>query len=127
MVPAELKYTKDHEWVRAEESEATIGITDHAQSQLGDITFIELPQSDTQINQSDSIATVESVKAASDVYAPVSGIITAVNDVLLDAPEKMNESPYGDGWICRINISDLAEVEDLMTASEYESLIKEAS
>jgi len=126
MIPKNLKYTKEHEWVKLEGSEAVIGITDHAQSQLGDITFIELPQKDRQIKQSDSISTVESVKAASDIYSPVSGTITDVNSSLEDAPELINQSPYENGWICRVNVSNSGELDNLMDADAYEEYLKEA-
>jgi len=126
MIPKNLKYTKEHEWVKLEGSEAVIGITDHAQSQLGDITFIELPQKDRQIKQSDSISTVESVKAASDIYSPVSGTITDVNSSLEDAPELINQSPYENGWICRVNVSNSGELDNLMDADSYEEYLKEA-
>ena len=126
MIPQGLKYTKDHEWVKIEGDEAVFGITDHAQSELGDITFIELPDTGSEIKRSESIATVESVKAASDVYAPLSGKITAVNESLRDAPEIMNQSPYDNGWICRVNIADISEGADLMEASAYEKYLEGA-
>lgn len=125
MIPQDLKYTKEHEWVRVEGDKAVFGITDHAQSALGDITFIELPSKDGEIKQSESIATIESVKAASDVYAPLSGKILEVNESLQDNPEIMNSSPYEDGWICRVNIKDTGEQDTLMSASEYEKYLKE--
>ncbi|MEA3490123.1 MAG: glycine cleavage system protein GcvH [Candidatus Omnitrophota bacterium] len=125
MVPGELKYTKEHEWIKIEGDEAVLGITDHAQSELGDITFIELPEPGREIRQSENFATIESVKAASDVYAPVSGKIVAVNDSLQDTPEAMNRSPYGDGWICRISIADAGELDGLMDAGTYENYLKE--
>jgi glycine cleavage system H protein len=125
MIPQDLKYTKEHEWVRLEGDNAVFGITDHAQSALGDITFIELPSKDGEIKQSESIATIESVKAASDVYAPLSGKIMEVNESLQDNPEIMNSSPYEDGWICRVNIKDAGEQDALMSAGEYENYLKE--
>ncbi len=127
MIPGELKYTKEHEWVRLEENEVVIGITDHAQSQLGDITFVELPDAGKDVKQSDSLATVESVKAASDIYAPLSGKVTEVNSGLEDTPELINQSPYGDGWVCRVKVEDKAELNDLMDAAEYEAFIKGTS
>ena len=126
MVPENLKYTKEHEWVKLDGNEAVIGITDHAQSQLGDITFIELPQKDNQIKQSESISTIESVKAASDIYSPVSGTITDVNSSLEDTPELINQSPYENGWICRVNVSDESELDNLMDAAAYEEYLKES-
>ena len=124
MVPEDLKYTKEHEWVRIKGNEATIGITDHAQSELGDITFIELPSKGKQISKSDSIATIESVKAASDIFAPLSGEIKAVNETLENAPEVINQSPYGDGWICRISLSEASEQGELMGATEYTKFLE---
>ncbi|MCK5450344.1 MAG: glycine cleavage system protein GcvH [Candidatus Omnitrophica bacterium] len=124
MMPDDLKYTKDHEWVRIEGSEAVLGITEHAQSELGDITFIELPETEKEVNQSDTVATIESVKAASDIYAPLSGKIVGVNELLKDAPESINRSPYKDGWICRINIKNPEEQDNLMSAAEYEKFLQ---
>jgi len=125
MVPENLKYTKEHEWVKIEGNEAVVGITDHAQSELGDITFVELPGSGKEINQGDSIATVESVKAASDIYAPLSGKIIGVNELLEGKPETINQDPFGDGWICKIEIKDPQETENLLDASAYEEYSKE--
>lgn len=127
MNPANLKYTKEHEWVKVEGDEATIGITDHAQSALGDITFIEIPALGKKVRQNDTVSTVESVKAASDIYSPVSGEIIKVNEALKDAPEIVNKSPYVDGWICRIKLSALGETASLMDASGYEKFIKETN
>ena len=126
MIPQDLKYTKEHEWVRIEGDEAVFGITDHAQSQLGDITFVELPRAGRDIRQSESFATVESVKAASDVYAPVSGRILKVNESLQDKPEIINQSPYGEGWFCRVSMSDVGEGAGLMDAAAYEAYVKES-
>lgn len=114
-----LKYTKEHEWVRIEGNEAVFGITDHAQEQLGDITFVELPDIDREIKQSESIATIESVKAASDVYAPLSGRIIATNDILQENPEIINQSPLEKGWLVRIIIADISEEKNLMNAEAY--------
>ena len=125
MIPEGLKYTKEHEWVKVEGNVATIGITDHAQSELGDITFVELPDVGKDVKQSESVSTVESVKAASDIYAPVSGKISAVNDTLEDAPETINQSPYGEGWICKVDIANAAESDSLLDAAEYEAFLKE--
>ena len=125
MVPKELKYTKEHEWVRIEDNEAVFGITDHAQAELGDITFIELPDVGREVQQSDDVSTVESVKAASDIYAPLSGKILEVNESLQDSPEMMNESPYEKGWICRISIVDITERDGLMDAESYEKYLEE--
>jgi glycine cleavage system H protein len=126
MIPQDLKYTKEHEWVRIEGDKAVFGITDHAQSALGDITFVELPEKGKVIKQSQSMSTVESVKAASDVYAPLSGTVEEANESLRDTPEIINSSPYENGWICRINVADAAEKNALMSADEYEQYLKES-
>ena len=120
---AGLKYTKSHEWVRLEGDEAVVGITDHAQGELGDITFIDLPKTGKKIQQNESVATVESVKAASEIYSPVSGEILTVNETLNDAPEKINSSPYGEGWIYRVKVSDKNELNALMDKKGYDELI----
>jgi len=125
MVPEGHKYTKEHEWLRVEGEEAVIGITDYAQSELGDITFVELPEKGREVGRSASIATVESVKAASDVYSPVSGKIIEANGALADTPELINQSPYEEGWICRISVTDASETENLMDAEAYENYLKE--
>ncbi|MDP8259031.1 MAG: glycine cleavage system protein GcvH [Candidatus Aadella gelida] len=125
MVPEDLKYTKEHEWVKVEGTKATIGITDHAQSELGDITFIELPEIGSEINVSDSIATVESVKAASDIYAPLAGKVTEVNEALESSPEVVNQSPYDEGWILKVEVSGDSGKENLMDQAAYETYIKE--
>ena len=123
MASGGLKYTKGHEWLKLDDEEAVIGITDHAQSELGDITFIELPQKGKQVKRGEGIATIESVKAASDVYAPVSGEIIRVNSDLEDAPETVNQSACEAGWICKIKIADISEVDDLMDIAEYEEYL----
>jgi len=125
MFPEDLKYTKEHEWVRIDGDQVTVGITDHAQSQLGDITFVELPEKEKEVNQSDSIATVESVKAASDIYSPLSGKVTEVNSALEEAPETINRSCYEEGWICRISVRTPGELEGLLNASAYEAYLEE--
>jgi len=125
MVPRELKYTRDHEWVRIEGKEAVIGITDHAQAELGDITFVEVPKVGAQITQMKAFGTIESVKAASDLYAPVSGKVVAVNASLEKAPEVVNQSPYEQGWLVRVAVTDPAESEKLLSAEQYEALIAE--
>lgn len=121
-VPEELQYTKTHEWVRLEDDIATIGITDHAQDELGDVVFIELPEKGASFGAGDSFGTVESVKAVSDLYAPVGGEVVEVNEALNDAPEKINEEPYGGGWMIRLRVSEEA---DLLSAGEYEKLLEE--
>lgn len=125
MVPQELKYTKEHEWVKVDGSEAVVGITDHAQQELGDITFVELPEAGREVKPGDSIATVESVKAASDIYSPLSGKVLKANVALEDAPENINASPYGDGWICRLSVTETGELDGLMDAAAYEAYLKE--
>ena len=123
--PAHLKYTKEHEWVRDDGGMFVVGITEFAAEQLGDITFVELPPEDAQISQGDEVATVESVKAASDVYAPIGGVITAVNDALEEHPELVNQSPYVDGWFFKLEEVDAAELDELMDAAEYEAFLKD--
>ncbi len=121
-VPEELQYTKTHEWVRREDDVATVGITEHAQDELGDVVFIELPEKGASFGAGDAFGTVESVKAVSDLYAPVGGEVVEVNETLNDAPEKINEEPYGDGWIIRLRVS---EEGDLLSAGEYEKVLEE--
>jgi glycine cleavage system H protein len=121
-IPAELKYTKSHEWVRDEDDgTVTIGITDHAQELLGDLVFVELPEVGSEMSAEDAVCVVESVKAASDVYMPVSGEVVAVNGELADAPETINDSPYDDGWLIKVKLSNPDEINDLMDADSYES------
>lgn len=118
-------YTEDHEWVQSEdELTAICGITDHAQEQLTDIVFVELPDIDTEVKKGDQIAVVESVKAASDVYSPVSGKIIKVNEALTDSPELINTSPYNKGWIFKIDIKDKNELDELMNADDYSSFVE---
>jgi len=117
-------YTKDHEWLKVEGDEATVGITDHAQQALGDITFVDLPKIGKVVNAHDSLLVVESVKAASDVYAPVAGTVSAVNEKLVSAPELINQSAHGDGWLCKLKLFSPA-VKDLMTAEQYETFLQE--
>jgi glycine cleavage system H protein len=125
MAPKGLRYTKEHEWVRVEGKEAVIGITDHAQAELGDITFIELPKVGAQITQMKVFGTIESVKAASDLYAPVSGKVVAVNTALEKAPEAVNKSPYEQGWLVRVAVADGGEAGALLTAEQYDALVAE--
>jgi len=125
--PENLKYMRSHEWVRVESNgEAVVGISDHAQASLGDIVFIELPEVGAIVHLKNEIAVVESVKAASDVYSPVSGEITAVNEELLEAPEMVNKVPYDGGWFFRIKLSDEAELEELMDAESYSEFCDES-
>lgn len=125
MVPKELRYTKEHEWVRIEGKQAVIGITDHAQAELGDITFVELPKVGAQITQFKVFGTIESVKAASDLYAPVSGKVVEINAGLEKTPELVNQSPYEKGWLVRIEVATEAEAASLLSASQYDALIAE--
>jgi glycine cleavage system H protein len=122
-VPEELQYTKSHEWVRTEGDTATVGITDYAQDELGDIVFVELPEEGATFAAGDSFGTLESVKAVSDLYAPVGGEVIEVNGALNDNPEKINEDPYGDGWIVKLRVS--GEGAGLLSASDYEQLLEE--
>ncbi len=123
--PDSLKYTKDHEWVRLDGETAVIGITDHAQDELGDITYVELPDTGKEVSANDELAVIESVKAASDILAPVAGTVSEVNSLLDDEPEAINDSPYENGWICKLTGVDKAEVEGLMSAADYEAFINE--
>ncbi|EJI86099.1 glycine cleavage system protein H [Alishewanella aestuarii B11] len=126
-IPANLKYASSHEWLRAEgDGIYTVGITEHAQELLGDMVFVELPEVGESVAQGDDVAVAESVKAASDIYAPVSGEIVAVNDALSDSPELVNSSPYEDGWMFKIKIADEAELGSLLDAAGYQSAIDEA-
>ncbi len=123
-IPEELEYTKSHEWIRREGEEAIVGITDHAQEELGDIVFVELPDQGVSFDAGASFGVVESVKAVSDLYSPVGGEVVEVNEALNDAPEKVNEDPYGEGWMIRVRI---ANEGDLLSAQEYERLLEEES
>jgi len=122
-VPEELKYTKDHEWVRIDGDILTIGITDFAQSELGDIVYVEVDTLDENLGSEEVFGTVEAVKTVSDLFLPVSGEITEFNEALEDAPEKVNEDPYGDGWMIKLKCNDLSELDNLLAPSEYKSLI----
>ncbi len=118
-------FTKDHEWIAVEGDEATVGITDYAQSQLGDITFVEVPGEGSEVSMGDSASVVDSVKAASDVYAPVSGKVTVANAALEDQPELVNTDPEGDGWLWKMTLSDPAELDGLMDEASYQAFIAE--
>jgi glycine cleavage system H protein len=122
-IPQELRYTKEHEWTKIEDGEAVCGITVYAVEQLGDITLVELPDVGEQVEAGDSVGVVESVKAVSDLYAPLSGEVIAINDELEDAPEKINDDPYGEGWMIKISISDTDQAATLMDAETYEMFI----
>jgi len=117
--PEGLKYSKEHEWVLVEGTSATIGITEYAQEELGDIVFVELPEVGEKIVKDDPFGAVESVKAVSDIYAPVSGEVMETNEILPDNPETINDDPYGDGWMVRVELSDVDDLKDLMDADEY--------
>jgi len=125
MVPSDLRYTKDHEWVRVEGDTATIGVTDFAAGQLGDVVFVDLPAVGKAVEQFATFGVVESVKAVSDLYAPVSGEVVAVNDKLGSAPELVNSDPFGDGWMIRVRIADAGQVGELLDAGAYQQLTAE--
>jgi glycine cleavage system H protein len=127
MYPQEFLYTKDHEWIRLDGSTGSIGITDHAQKELGDIVFVELPQVGARLAAKESLGTVESVKAVADVYSPVTGEVTAINSKLQNAPELLNSDPHGEGWLVQVALRDRSETESLMSADEYEEYLKKGS
>ncbi|MEJ2680327.1 MAG: glycine cleavage system protein GcvH [Gammaproteobacteria bacterium] len=119
-IPSELKFLPSHEWIRLEEDNmVVVGISDYAQSALGDLVYVELPEIDAELNASEEAGVVESVKAASDIYAPLTGVVVAVNDALTDSPELVNSDPYGDGWIFQLQIKDVSELDGLLTAEDY--------
>ena len=124
MYPEELKYTKEHEWVRIEGTQAVIGITAYAQDQLGDVVYVELPEIGAQIKQFEPCGTIESVKTVSDLYAPISGDVLKINEALDDTPEHINHEPYGAGWIMAVTIANPAELSSLLSVSDYQALIK---
>lgn len=124
-IPKELKYSQDHEWIKVEGSRATVGITDFAQAQLGDVVFVEVPEVGAAVTAGKAFSVVESVKAVSDIYAPLTGIIVAVNDGLSDTPELVNQEPYGDGWIAVIEFNNAQELEELLNADEYAKLTED--
>ena len=126
MVPGDLRYTKEHEWVRVDGDEATIGITQFAADQLGDIVFVELPAAGRSVEQFATFGVVESVKAVSDLFAPVGGEVTATNDALGAQPELVNSDPYGEGWMVRLRLADAAQVDALLDPAAYEQLVAEA-
>lgn len=125
-LPKELRYMESHEWVRDEgDGTATVGITDHAQDSLGDVVYVELPEVGSDVSAGDEAGVVESVKAASDIFSPVSGQVIAINEALEEEPETINNSPYGDGWFYKVKLSDPAELEDLLDADGYSAIIEE--
>ena len=123
MYPENFRYTKEHEWVMVEGDAGTIGITDHAQHELGDIVYVDLPKVGSHLEKGKTLGSVESVKAVSDVYAPISGEVTEINALLADSPEKLNEDPHGAAWLVKLKLSAPGEVENLMTASEYQTYV----
>jgi glycine cleavage system H protein len=122
-VPADLRYTKDHEWVRVDGDEATVGITAYAADQLGDIVFVELPETGRTLTQFAAFGVVESVKAVSDLFAPLTGEVTAANAALTGSPELVNSDPHGEGWMIRVRVSEPGELDDLLDATAYDALI----
>lgn len=125
MVPDDLKFTKKHEWIRVDGDKGTVGISDYAQGELGDIVFVELPQVGAKVKQMKPFGTIEAVKAVTDLYAPVSGEILETNPELKDKPETINSDPYGDGWIIKLRIEDPGELENLLSPADYEKLLEE--
>ena len=121
-IPADLRYSKDHEWVRRDGNVVTIGITEYAQDSLGDIVFVEAPEAGRSVAAGESFTEVESTKSVSDIYAPVSGTVVTVNEALESQPELLNSDPYGDGWICTIEMTDPSELDDLLDADGYRTL-----
>ena len=124
MYPDDLKYTKEHEWVRVTGKRGRVGITDYAQEELGDVVNVELPAVGRKVRQSGAFGVVESVKAVQDLYSPVSGTVTAINERLRDAPEILNKDPYGDGWMIEVDLDNLTEANELMTADAYRSFVQ---
>jgi glycine cleavage system H protein len=123
-VPEDLHYSKDHEWVRVDGDQAIIGITDYAQDSLGDVVYVELPKVDDEFAANEAFGSVESVKAVSEVFTPVAGVVVKVNESLADEPETVNSDPYGEGWMIRMRMSNPGEVDSLLTAAEYEDFTK---
>jgi glycine cleavage system H protein len=123
-IPDDVRYSKDHEWIRVEGGHVRIGITDYAQDALGDVVFVDLPEVGAAVEAAAAISEVESTKSVSDIYAPVSGTVTEVNADLADAPERLNEDPYGEGWICVIELSDPAQLDTLLSADDYRALVE---
>lgn len=124
MTPEDSRYAKSHEYVHVEGNIGTIGITDYAQKELGDVVFVELPQVGSQLEMGDELGSIESVKAVSELFSPVSGEVVEINEALADKPDLVNSDPYGDGWMVRVKLSAADEVEELMTADDYEDYVK---
>ncbi len=125
-IPDDLQYTQTHEWIRQEDDEIVVGITDFAQAQLSDLTYVELPAIGDQVGVGDEIAVLESVKAASDIYAPVAGTITGVNELLQESPELLNADPYGEGWLFKLRPQNMADLDDLLEAEQYEETLPDS-
>ena len=125
--PSELKYTKEHEWVRLDGDAGTVGITDYAQDQLGDIVFVELPAAGKAVKQMEKFGEIESVKAVSELYAPVTGEVVEANGTLASSPERVNDDPYGEGWMLRIRLSDPGEIDKLLSAQDYDDFIAQGA
>ncbi len=125
--PTDLKYTREHEWVRLEGETATVGITEHAQDSLGDVVYVELPEEGAEVTKGEAFGVVESVKAVSDLYAPLSGNVFEANDAVVDSPEIINEDPYGEGWMIKVEGSNPGDLDDLLSADEYEKFVEEES
>lgn len=125
MYPTNFRYTKEHEWVRVEGDAAVMGITDHAQNELGDIVYVDLPKPGSAVEKGKTLGSVESVKAVSDIYAPVSGEVIEVNETLATAPEKINEDPHGEAWLVKIRLSNPGEIQQLLTAEDYQKYLGE--
>ncbi len=126
-IPEDLRYTSKHEWIRDEGGNATVGITDYAQAMLGDVVYIELPEVGTELRKGESFGVIESVKAASDIFSPVSGEVTGINESLGEHPELVNQSPYEKGWIIRMKIANRSELDDMMDCREYEVFVQKES
>ncbi|GHG71835.1 glycine cleavage system protein GcvH [Comamonas sp. JC664] len=125
-VPGDLKYTEEHEWARVQGNVVVVGVTDHAQTSLGDVVYVELPKAGTKVSKGDAVGTIESVKAVSELFSPVSGTVVKVNDALTESPEDVNDEPYGDGWLLEIELSDPKQVDGLLDAAAYTELLKNA-
>lgn len=123
--PKDLRYTKEHEWVRVEGNIATVGITDYAQDSLGDVVYLELPSEGAAVTKDETFGVVESVKAVSDLYSPISGTVMEINDALVDNPEVINDDPYGDAWMLKVEMNNSSEIKELLTADEYKKYVEE--
>jgi glycine cleavage system H protein len=123
--PKDLRYTKEHEWVRVEGNIVTVGITDYAQDSLGDVVYLELPNDGAGVTKDETFGVVESVKAVSDLYSPISGTVIEINDALVDSPEVINDDPYGDAWMLKVEMNNSSEIKELLTADEYRKYVEE--